>query len=73
MDEPPISPEEYNYDLPEAVEWDLFISAIEQLRRREAFERPVYDKEQNRRIKGETKTITPSDIVIVEGPLVLWN
>ncbi len=75
VDEPPndVPPEDYNYDLPEAVEWELVVEAIEKLKRREAFVRPVYDMEQNRRVPGETKVITPSDILIVEGPLILWN
>lgn len=28
---------------------------------------------ENRRVKGEYKTITPSDIVIIEGPLILYH
>lgn len=49
------------------------MEGILKLKKREGFERPVYDMRKNRRVKGETKIITPSDIVIVEGPLILWH
>lgn len=61
-----------NYDHPDAFETDLFIEHLRKLRAGEPIECPVYDYTIHNRSK-ETITINPSDVIIVEGIMVLQN
>ena len=58
-----------NYDEPAALETDLMTRHLDQLRRGEAIECPVYDFTQHNR-SNETITIVPKRVIIVEGILI---
>lgn len=59
-----------NYDLPEALETDLMIDHLEELRSGHSVELPVYDMVTNcRKVEGER--VHPHPIIIVEGIFVL--
>ncbi len=61
-----------NYDHPAAFETDLLIRHLKALRRGESIECPVYDYAEHNRT-AESITLQPSQIIIVEGILVLEN
>ena len=58
-----------NYDEPAALETDLMARHLEQLRRGESIQCPVYDFAQHNR-SNETITISPTSVIIVEGILI---
>ncbi len=59
-----------NFDHPDAFEWPLLAKHIEQLRRGEAIEQPIYDYLTCTR-QPETIHIEPKEVVIVEGIMAL--
>ena len=58
-----------NYDEPAALETDLMVRHLDQLRHGEAIECPVYDFTQHNR-SDRTITIEPRRVIIVEGILI---
>ena len=58
-----------NYDEPAALETDLMARHLEQLRRGETIQCPVYDFAQHNR-SDETIEIVPKSVIIVEGILI---
>jgi uridine kinase len=68
-----LSPEErreVNFDHPDAFDTDLMVRHLSELKAGKAIDKPVYDFVAYAR-RPETKTISPADVVIVEGILVL--
>ena len=61
-----------NYDEPAALETDLMVRHLEQLRRGQAIDCPVYDFTVHNR-SDATQHIEPSRIIIVEGILIFEN
>ena len=61
-----------NYDEPNALETDLMAVHLDQLRRGEAIQCPVYDFTVHNR-SDETVTIVPRKVIIVEGILIFEN
>ena len=61
-----------NYDEPDALETDLMVRQLEQLRRGEAILCPVYDFTVHNR-SDETILIKPEKVIIVEGILIFEN
>ncbi len=61
-----------NYDEPAAFETDLMVQQLEQLRRGEAIDCPVYDFTVHNR-SSETIRIYPSKVILVEGILIFEN
>ena len=61
-----------NYDEPAALETDLMARHLEQLRRGEAIDCPVYDFTVHNR-SDETIRIEPQPVIIVEGILIFEN
>ncbi|QZE12912.1 uridine kinase [Halosquirtibacter laminarini] len=59
-----------NFDHPDAIEWDLLIDHIEQLRRGEEVGQPIYSYLSCTR-SDETIPVQPHNVVIVEGILCL--
>lgn len=57
---------------PEAVQWEALIGHIRQLIARQPIETPVTGTRAGARGDAPV-TIQPSDLVIVEGHLILWN
>lgn len=60
-----------NFDAPEALEHELLIEQVARLRRRQAVELPMYDFATHTRI-GETESLQPAGVVIVEGLFTLY-
>jgi uridine kinase len=61
-----------NFDHPDAIDTDLLIRHIEQLRAGRAVEQPIYDFTTHTR-RPETRRIEPRPIILVEGILVFEN
>ncbi|MDO4467379.1 MAG: uridine kinase [Bacillota bacterium] len=61
-----------NYDHPDALETDLLIEHLKELKNGNPIECPIYDFTQHNR-SNETYTIYPSRIMILEGILVFEN
>ena len=61
-----------NYDEPAALETELMVRHLEQLRRGEAIECPVYDFTAHNR-SDRTVTVQPRRVIIVEGILIFEN
>ena len=61
-----------NYDEPAALETDLMVRHLAQLRRGESIECPVYDFTQHNR-SDRTIPIVPRKVIIVEGILIFEN
>ncbi len=61
-----------NFDHPDAIDTDLLIAHIEELRAGRAVEQPVYDFTTHTR-RPETRHIEPRPIILVEGILVFEN
>ena len=61
-----------NYDEPAALETDLMVRQLEQLRQGQSVECPVYDFTVHNRSE-ETITIHPEKVIIVEGILIFEN
>lgn len=59
-----------NYDHPDALETDLLLEHLKQLKRGETIECPIYDYTQHNR-SDETIEIQTNRIIIVEGILLL--
>ena len=59
-----------NFDHPDAFDMELLISQMEQLKSGQPIEQPVYDYRVHTR-SPETRTIEPTDFVVLEGILVL--
>ena len=64
--------EKLNYDEPDALETDLMACHLEQLRRGEAIDCPVYDFTVHNR-SNETIHVVPQRVIIVEGILIFEN
>ncbi len=61
-----------NFDHPESIEWDLLINHLKKLKNNESIEMPSYSYLSCTR-SDETTTISPRDVVIVEGILILGH
>ena len=61
-----------NYDEPAALETDLMAANLDQLRKGEAIDCPVYDFTQHNR-SDKTIRIVPRKVIIVEGILIFEN
>lgn len=61
-----------NYDHPSAFEWELLRSHLDSLSMGQAVEMPQYDFEDHNR-KTETVTVEPTDVLILEGILALYD
>lgn len=64
-----LQPHEINFDHPNALETNLLVHHLEQLRAGKPIEQPLYDFTTNRRL-GSTKHLEPKAIIIVEGILI---
>lgn len=61
-----------NFDHPNSIEWDLLIKQIDQLKKEQPIQMPMYNYVTCARAK-DTITIEPKTVVIVEGILILGN
>jgi uridine kinase len=63
---------EVNYDHPSAFEWELLRDQLGELLEGQAIEMPQYDFEVHNRAE-ETTTVPPTDVIILEGILSLYD
>lgn len=63
---------EINFDHPDSIEWSLLIKHLEELKEGKTIHQPIYSYLTCTRAE-ETITVKPSEVVIVEGILVLTN
>ncbi len=61
-----------NFDHPNAIEFDLLTEHVKELQKGNAINEPIYSYITSTRSE-ETVLVTPKDVVIVEGILVLTN
>ncbi len=59
-----------NFDHPDSIDFPLLISQLEQLKAGRTVEQPVYSYLTCSRSKTETITVTPADVIIIEGILI---
>ncbi|MFC4407632.1 uridine kinase [Haloarchaeobius iranensis] len=64
--------EEVNYDHPDAFEWELLVDQLDSLLMGQPIEMPQYDFEIHNRT-DETVTVSPSDVIVVEGIFALYD
>ena len=64
--------QEINFDHPQALEFDLLIEHIKELKRGTSIQEPMYSYLTCTRSE-ETKTVQPKEVIILEGILVLTN
>mmetsp|Transcript_20038 Transcript_20038/g.46657 ORF Transcript_20038/g.46657 Transcript_20038/m.46657 type:complete len:470 (+) Transcript_20038:128-1537(+) len=62
--------DEFNFDVPDAFDIPCMVQCITTLRNRIPIEVPIYDFVHNKR-SGQTRSVAPAEVVIVEGILVL--
>ena len=62
--------ERINYDHPDALDNDLLIKQLKELRGGKTIQRPIYSFTSHTRL-NETVPVKPADVIIVEGILVL--
>jgi len=60
-----------NFDDPAVIESDLLAKHVAALARGENIERPLYDFSNHIRVPGETETVSPGPLVLVEGLFAL--
>ena len=61
-----------NFDHPQAIDFDLLVNHLKELKKGNRFEQPVYSFVDHNRT-GETVTTHPRKVVIVEGILILTH
>jgi uridine kinase len=61
-----------NFDHPDSIEWDLLNAHLDKLRQGHSVEMPIYSYLTCARA-DETVTVKPSNVIIVEGILILTN
>lgn len=69
---PPELRQKINFDEPAAIEWTLLVEHLKELKAGNAIEMPTYSYLTCTR-QPETVKVTPTDVVIVEGILVLTD
>lgn len=59
-----------NFDHPDAIEWDLLISQLNELKEKRSIKMPLYTYATCAR-SDKTRTVKPGKIIVVEGILIL--
>lgn len=60
----------WNFDHPNAIDWDLLCEQLDELKAGKTIQQPVYSYISCSRSKTETVTVKPTDVVIIEGILI---
>jgi uridine kinase len=68
---PPAERALQNFDHPDSIEEPLLVEHVETLAAGQPIARPIYDFATHTRVKGETESITPTRVLLVEGILAL--
>lgn len=61
-----------NFDHPQAIDFELLADHLEELKKGNSIEQPIYSFVEHNRL-SETETTMPKKVVIVEGILILTN
>lgn len=62
-----------NFDHPESIDFDLLIEQIDELKKGNSIEQPVYSYLTCSRSKTETITVRPASVIIIEGILIFTS
>lgn len=62
--------QQVNFDHPDSIDFDLLIEHLQALKEGRTIEQPVYSYLTCSRSKTETITVTPADVIIIEGILI---
>lgn len=60
----------YNFDHPNAIDWDLLCRQLGELKHGKTVRQPVYSYISCTRSKTETVAVEPADVIIIEGILI---
>lgn len=60
----------YNFDHPDAIDWELLCQQLSELKNGQAVEQPIYSYISCSRSKTETVRVEPADVIIIEGILI---
>ena len=63
----------HNFDHPDSVDFDLLHKQLRDLKEGKTVEQPIYSYLTCGRSKNQTLTVTPADIIIVEGILIFTD
>lgn len=63
----------YNFDHPNAIDWELLSSQLADLKAGKAIDQPVYSYISCSRSKTEKIHIEPADVIIIEGILIFTD
>lgn len=64
---------EYNFDHPDAFDFDLTIQTLKDIQASRIVQIPTYDFKSHQRNINDSITIYPADVVLMEGILVFYN
>ncbi|KAI3813121.1 hypothetical protein L1987_17837 [Smallanthus sonchifolius] len=71
-DEQSANPQDYNFDHPDSFDTELLLSCVETLKKGQSFNIPDYDYKTHKK-SGPGRMVNPSDVIILEGILVLHD
>ena len=60
----------YNFEHPNAIDWELLCRQLSELKHGKTIKQPVYSYISCTRSKTETVTVEPADVIIIEGILI---
>ena len=60
----------YNFDHPDAIDWELLCSQLADLKSGKGVDQPIYSYISCSRSKTETVRVEPADVIIIEGILI---
>lgn len=61
---------DHNFDHPDSIDFDLLCSQLEELKQGRSIQQPIYSYITCGRLKDETVTVEPAEVIIVEGILI---
>ena len=61
---------DHNFDHPDSIDFDLLCSQLEDLKQGRSIQQPIYSYITCGRLKDETVTVEPAEVIIVEGILI---
>lgn len=67
---PPEERQQVNFDHPDSIDFDLLNEHLKQLKSGKSIEQPVYSYLTCSRSKTETVTVSPAEVIIIEGILI---
>ena len=63
----------FNFDHPNAIDFDLMLTSLSRIRNGLRTEIPIYDFKKNTRVKNVSIVISPADVVLFEGILAFYG